>query len=191
MHIIDYQHITVSDLNELDNTTLVYDGCLCNSQFKGCRDINDSDKLYGFITYKSTYDRWKSSFLLGEYIEDILPVELRLLEDYIKIHPERTFFINPLGFFVDCGRVFFHCIRPRLPEILYDYDNVYLLWNNIPQGDELMKNSSIACTMKIRDYNFNYLPYKYLAKVGNEVDINRLNNKHIPIDLPTGVYVKE
>lgn len=191
MHIIDYQHITVDDLNELDNNTLVVDGCLCNNQVRYTNTINNIDKLYHFITYKSTYHNTKVMFKLGEYIEDILPVELELLKERIKTNQDKTFFINPLGILVNGGDVFFHCIRPKLPELLYDYDNVYLLWNNIPKAEEFIKNNLIVSTTNSHEKSSQKKTYDYLKKVGNTVNINRLNNKHIPIELPSGVYVKE
>lgn len=198
MLIADYQHIKASDLLELDNTVLVYDE---NSEGNATRGLKGKsgvpiDRFYGFVTYKhyTRQGRYRTSipFPLGAYIEDVYDIEMSMLKERIETNQHKTFFINPLGIFIDSGMLFFHCIRPRMPEDLKQYNNVVLLWNNIPNYREVRRNQLIPTS-----YGKNYtwadpsVPYSYLEKTGNFVDINRINNKHIPIDLPVGVYIKE
>lgn len=198
MLIADYQLIKASDLLELENTVLVYDE---NSEgnatigLKGKRGV-PINRFYGFITYKNytVKKRWRTAvpFPLGAYIEDIYNVEMDMLKERITNNPDKTFFINPLGIFLDSGMVFFHCIRPRMPEDLKQYKNVVLLWNNIPNYREMRRNQLIPTSYgKNLAWSNPAVPYDYINKTGNVVDINRLNNKHIPIDLPIGVYIKE
>lgn len=198
MLIEDYQHITLNDLNELDNAALVFDE---NTDGNATVDVSGKtpgliQRTFGFLTYKHYVVKksWRRAipFPLGAYIEDIYPMEIQLLKEKIEQNPDKTFFINPLGIFVDSGMLFFHCIRPRMPEDLKQYDNVVLLWNNIPDYKTMKKNKLIPTSYGIGNMWINVkVPYRFINRTGNKIDMNRLNNKHIPIDLQQGIYVKE
>lgn len=195
MLIEDYQYITASDLKDLDDTVLVYDENSTGTGTKGTRYTSNCslDKVHGFITFDK-FDKSKSKpfarpFPLGAYIEDIYQAELNILVKRIVDNPNKLFCINPLGLFIDSGMVFFHCIRPRLPEDLKNFDNVMLLWNNIPDYASMMYNELIP-TSYVSSGSEPQIPYYFLQMTGNTVDINRLNNKHIPVFLKNGVYVE-
>lgn len=198
MLITDYQFISGDVLKELDNTVLVYDENTEGTATKMIQHIviPQVERFYGFVTYKHQIQHrtWRTAvpIPLGAYIEDVYDMEIALLKQHIEKNLDKTFLINPLGIFVDSGMVFFECIRPRMPEDLQQYDNVVLLWNNIPNYKEIAKNKLIPTSMLIDGRWSNpKIPYKFLQRTGNKVDINRINNKHIPIDLKNGIYVKE
>lgn len=202
MQIVDFQIIKYEDINDLDNTIIVYDECATGDALQNLHGLRvDPEHLYGFVTFegkcvdavRGKKGFWYSAnlFPLGIYIEDIYPIEIKLLKQYIEKHQDKTFIINPLGLFLNHGWIFFHCIRPRMPEDLAEYDNVILMWNNIPEFDELRWYSIIPCSFPKRGGKGYETTYQYLKNTYNRVDLNRLNNKHIPYELPSGVYVKE
>lgn len=200
MRVVDYQLITYKDLEETDDTILVYDENLRGDATLSTdyTRLDDATKLYGFVTYvegyikKGIYRRRAVPIPLGQYIEDVYPMEVALLKEKLEQYPHKNFLIYPLGFMLNRSMTFFQCIRPRLPEDLKNYKNVTLMWNNIPEYIELRKNYLMATDYGNDGHIYTYkVPYEYIKKTGNIIDLNRLNNKHIPIDIPTGVYVEE
>lgn len=198
MLIEDYQHITLNDLNELDDAALVFDeNTDGNATFRvDGKTTSIIQRTFGFLTYKHYVIKrgWRRAipFPLGAYIEDIYPMEIQILKEKIEQNPDKTFFINPLGIFIDSGMLFFHCIRPRMPEDLKQYNNVVLLWNNIPDYKTMKKNPLIPSSYGRDNLWVNVrVPYSFINKTGNKIDMDRLNNKDIPIDLQEGIYVKE
>lgn len=195
MLITDYTELTNSDIESDDSIIVVYDENTEGTFGKSIPKYSSSnkrDKFYGFVTFNYSKKRDnRTRFLahcpipIGIYLEDVFPMEVELLEKKIRDNTNKQFLIYPLGLGLNKGMIFYYAIRPYLPDILKKYDNVTLLWNNLSYNK--LSSCPFIATDKFTGANDLHSLF-WESKLGKEVNLNKLNNKHIRIDLPDGVY---
>jgi len=206
MLITDYQNITRDDLLS-DTDTIVLCDYPAIGKWNPFGTTGDISNIYKFVDFaylipgpplsKNVPFRYQipKCFKIEEYIQDILPQEISRLKKHIEKHPNKNYIIPPLGLGLQKGLVFYFAIRPYLPLELKDYKNVTLIWNNITKEELVSPKWLMYNKYKDRDKS-NPRPklalIEYMQKhFGNEVDLERLNNDDILIDLPNGVYSQE
>lgn len=206
MLITNYQNITKDDLL-VDKDTII----LCDYPAIGVWNpfgsYKDSLNIYKFVDFaylipgpplsKNSKHRYQvpQHFKIEEYIQDILPQEINRLKKHIESHPNKNYIIPPLGLGLQKGLVFYFAIRPFLPRELQHYKNVTLMWNNITPEEVMRPHWMMYDKYKgrVSDTSRPQLNVAmYMQKhFGNEVDLERLNNDDILIDLPNGIYSQE
>lgn len=206
MLITDYQNITRDDLLS-DTDTIVACDYPAVGRWNPFHAPSDTANIYKFVDFaylipgpplsKNTPFRYQvpRHFKIGEYIQDILPQEINKLKKHIECHPDKNYIIPPLGLGLMKGIVFYFAIRPYLPLELKGYKNVTLMWNNITKEELLRPQWMVYDKYKGRDIATSrpslYLVDYMQKHFGKEVDLERLNNDDILIDLPNGVYSQE
>lgn len=93
-------------------------------------------QVYPFITHilpKSSFCTNGLFFTPEAYIDLIYPIEEALLVKKINENPDKTFLIDPLGFFVNRSAwdVYSTVIQKYLYTKLKNYKNVVLLWKGL------------------------------------------------------------
>ena len=211
MKIVDFFPVNNEFLLKHPNAVLVHDENLLGNHMKRMHNVSlkkVKNQLYGFITYKyqerkykGKYGRWYYIMIpTGYYIDEVFPVELERLKDEIKDNPSKTYLILPLGLGKPLFEsfIFYNAVRPKFIKELKDFSNVYLLWNN------LLLNRAYTYTplclsqlapglgqQDVREKQALLHCAKWEELLSPTVDLERIDNEQIKVEIPNGVYTKE
>lgn len=210
MKIVDFFPVDTDFLLKHPNAILVHDENLLGNHMKNMRRVSIKkvgSQMYGFITYKyqlrtkGKNNKWYHSLIpTGYYIDEVFPVELARLKDEIKDNPKKAYLILPLGFgyILFNSFIFYNAVRPTFIKEFKDFKNVYLLWNN------LLLNKAYSytpiCMSHIPpgggqqddrdDYGISECS-KWEKLLGPTIDLDRIDNEQIKVEIPNGIYTKE
>lgn len=108
-------------------------------------------QIYSFITHilpRTSINRQGQFFTPEAYLNIIYPIEEALLIKTIKNNPNKTFLVNPLGYFVDRRPwdIYSTIISYKLRRKLNRFDNVVFLWKNLlkERREECPENKNLG-----------------------------------------------
>jgi hypothetical protein len=121
--------MTKEFLDENENAVFVFGDNLIHKGYGGAAILRDHPQAYGFITKKYPSNDGDSFYGVHEY-RDVFKRELMYLENDIKRHKNKTFYVSQLGGgLANRYKIWELVIKRGLEYNLGKYENVVFLWD--------------------------------------------------------------